>query len=81
MKIRILFFAAHREIVGTPETDVDAKDGSTVGEVLQTLMERGAPWTNLPESLAVAVNRTYSPSTTVLRDGDELALIPPVAGG
>jgi molybdopterin converting factor small subunit len=32
-------------------------------------------------SLAVAVNREYSPLNVVLRDGDEVALLPPVSGG
>ena len=77
----MLFFAAHREIVGTGETTVEVPAHSTVADLIDSLRARGEPWTDLPAELAVAVNLAYSPDTTVLRDGDEVALIPPVAGG
>ena len=63
-------------------------EGATVGELLRILrartsnqaMESGAD-ERLWRSLAVAVNREYSSAAAVLRDGDEVALLPPVSGG
>ena len=43
--------------------------------------ERGEPFASLPAGLAVAVNREFASPDTPLQDGDEVAFIPPVAGG
>ena len=81
MTVRVLFFAAHRELLGTSETTVDFPDGSTVDDLLRELRSRGAPWDLLPTKAAVAVNRKYADGLHTLADGDEVAVIPPVAGG
>ncbi len=81
MTVRVLFFAAHRELLGTSETTVDLPDGATVGELVQTLRARGAPWDLIPSRPAVAVNRRYADGSHTLGNGDEVAMIPPVAGG
>jgi len=51
---------------------------STVADLLE-LLEREIP--GLPSGLAVAVDRAYAPPGLELRDGHEVALIPPVSGG
>lgn len=81
MQVRTLFFAAYRDQVGTSELDVELPDGSTVGQLTRSLRDRGAPFDVLPEDPAVAVNRSYAPPAQVLASGDEVAFIPPVAGG
>ena len=81
MNIRVLFFAAHRDLLGTEGTDATLSDGSTVGDLISRLRTRGEPWDSLPQRLAVAVNRSYASYDTVLHEGDEVAVIPPVAGG
>ena len=56
-------------------------DEVTVGELMQacaTQFSQLAPW--LPHS-KVAVNQTYADSSSKVRSADEIALIPPVAGG
>lgn len=81
MTVRVLFFAAHRELLGTSETTVDLPDGATVEDLINTLRDRGSPWDLMPSSPAVAVNRKYASGPQRLGDGDEVAVIPPVAGG
>ena len=81
MTVRVLFFAAHRELLGTSETTVNLPDGATVKDLMKTLRERGTPWQLVPSSPAVAVNRKYADGSHLLCDGDEVAVIPPVAGG
>ena len=71
----------YREIVGAPELRVDVPEGSTVEDLVRDLRARGAPFDGLPTQPAVAVNRTYAPGESVLSHGDEVAFIPPVAGG
>ena len=81
LKIRTLFFAAYRDLLGTGELELRLPEGATVGSLVEDLRGRGGPWATLPEDPAVAVNQEYASSGTSLSDGDEVALIPPVAGG
>ena len=81
MEVTVLLFAAHRERVGSGSAVVSLPDGSTVGTLLSELRARGGGWSDLPGMPAVAVNRRYAAEDSPLAHGDEVALIPPVAGG
>lgn len=81
MDVTVLFFAAHRELAGTEQTVVSLPERATVGALLAALRGRGDGLATLPGQVAVAVNRRYADSDVVLSQGDEVALIPPVAGG
>ncbi|MXX34045.1 MAG: MoaD/ThiS family protein [Acidobacteria bacterium] len=80
--VTVLLFAAHRELAGgKANTVVTLPERSTVDGLLAELRARGGGWASLPRRAAVAVNRSYANGDTVLSEGDEVALIPPVAGG
>lgn len=81
MSVQALFFAAYRDLLGTKELVVDLPEGSTVSDLVAELRERGAPFDALPVEPAVAVNRSYAHPSEPLSEGDEVAFIPPVAGG
>jgi molybdopterin converting factor subunit 1 len=81
MIVRALFFASYRDIAGADELRLELPAGSRVTDLLARLREGGERWNRLPSSPAVAVNLHYAPLDTALSDGDEVALIPPVAGG
>lgn len=81
LEIRALFFAVYREVVGVPELRVDVPAESTVEDLVRLLKSRGAPFDVLPSEPAVAVNRSYARIGSILSAGDEVAFIPPVAGG
>ena len=81
MEIRTLFFASYRELLGTKELRLDLPVGATVKDLVSTLRSRGGAFTVLPTDPAVALNQCYADPTALLSDGDEVALIPPVAGG
>lgn len=81
MDVTVLLFAAHRELVGEANVVVSLPDRATVDTLLDELRSRGGGWTDLPSVPAVAVNRSYANVDSELSDGDEVALIPPVAGG
>ena len=81
MEVRTLFFAAYRDAVGASELDVEVPEGSTVDDLVKRLRCRGAPFDALPVTPAVAVNRCYARREDILSSGDEVAFIPPVAGG
>ena len=77
MKVRVLLFASIREKLGKSELVLDLPVPCPVSALQEQLGIEKALWS----SLAFAVNETYAPANTPLKDGDEVALIPPVAGG
>lgn len=81
MRVQARFFAAYRELTGASRAEVDLPEGATVADLIDTLRGRGPSFGALPPRPAVAVNLEYAPPETGLRDGDEVAFIPPVAGG
>jgi molybdopterin converting factor subunit 1 len=81
VSVQALFFAAYRDLLGTSSLSVDLPDGATVADLVRELRGRGGPYSALPSEPAVAVNRAYALHTEKLRAGDEVAFIPPVAGG
>lgn len=81
LSVNALFFAAYRDLVGTGRLAVDLGEGATVADLIAELRGRGAPWDRLPERPAVAVNRSYALLDERLGPDDEVAFIPPVAGG
>lgn len=81
MRVHALFFASYRDLVGEERLPVTLPEDATVSTLVAAVRERGEPWIRLPVEPAVAVNRRYADGGTVLRPGDEVAFIPPVAGG
>jgi len=81
VSVQALFFAAYRDLLGTKGLSVDLPAGATVADLVAELRGRGAPFDSLPSEPAVAVNRAYALHDETLSPGDEVAFIPPVAGG
>jgi molybdopterin converting factor subunit 1 len=80
MKVRVLYFAAARELAGTPAETVELPS-ATVGELLDELCRRHDGLTRLRAHLRVAVNRQMARLEDAVPEEAEVALIPPVAGG
>jgi molybdopterin converting factor subunit 1 len=81
MTIRVQLFAVTREAAGTGNCSIDLKPGDTVVQLLDQLCSRYPAIGPHRLFLRVAVNRNYSALTSVLRDGDDVAVIPPMSGG
>ncbi len=76
MKVAVRLFAALRERAGTREAALELDEGASVDDVWPAL-----GLGEEPAGLVYAVNRAYVDRGTLLADGDEVALIPPVSGG
>ncbi|HEY0786999.1 MAG TPA: molybdopterin converting factor subunit 1 [Thermoanaerobaculia bacterium] len=81
MNVRLLLFAALRDIVGTDEMTVELEDGATPAALWSTLRSKHERLASYLAPPLVAVNQSYAEPSTALRDGDEVAFIPPVSGG
>ena len=81
MKISVRYFAHLRERLRREVEWVELADGATVAELLTQLAQAEPLIAASRRSLQVAVNQEFAPPSTRLAEGDEVALIPPVAGG
>ena len=81
MQVRFLLFALYRDLAGAEELSLDVPAGTTAEEAVHRLRGQGPGFARIPERPVVAINRTYAPLHTPLQEDEELALLPPVAGG
>lgn len=81
MKVKVLFFAGMRERAGTRSAELDLPAGATVSAAIAFAQSATPRKWAVTQQVMTAVNEEYVALTHELRDGDELALIPPVSGG
>jgi len=81
MRVRVKLFAILRERAGVSELTLDLPAGASVASAADAVMARFPALHEYARSAAWAVNREYVKPDAPLRDGDELAAIPPVSGG
>lgn len=78
MHVRILPFGILKDWLSA--ATIHLPDGATVGTLLDRLADQRIPAKTL-SSIAVSVNAEYAQPARLLRDGDEVGLLPPVSGG
>ena len=81
MQVRVLYLGMLREIAGREKEVVQLSDDSRLADLFAQLQHRIPKLSDFRGAIALAVNYEYSSAETLLRDNDEVALIPPVAGG
>ncbi len=81
MRLHVLLFATYREIVGEKEVSWTADPGLTLGQFLDAFLAAHPRLAPHRGSMMVAVNLAVAEPSVVLREGDEVALLPPVSGG
>lgn len=79
MELNVLLFASYAEAFGGPSIRVSVADDAVVSDLLAAVRQL-VPGKPLPPA-AVAVNHEYAALTHRLSREDEVAIIPPVAGG
>jgi molybdopterin converting factor subunit 1 len=80
MLVTVRFFASYADSLGLARTELALDPGSRVSDVIASISRLpGAD--GLPHNPRVAVNQVFAAADTILQTGDEVALIPPVAGG
>jgi molybdopterin converting factor subunit 1 len=80
MTVTVLLFASYAEVLGRSSVEIDLPSGATVGELLESI-QRMPGGERLPPRPLVAVNESYASFEQRLSAADEVAVIPPVAGG
>ncbi len=81
ISVDVLFFAGAAEAAGCRRLRAAVPAGATLADLAEALRQRFPRLGPFLPSLLWAVNEEYAPPERVLRQGDEVALIPPVSGG
>ena len=81
MRVNLLYFASFRDAAGLSEQVRELPEGTRVRQLWETVTRELPRLAAFPTMPPAAVNREYVNGETVLRDGDEVAFLPPVAGG
>lgn len=81
MHVDVLLFGALKDLRAREQETVELPEQTTVADFLHGFFAIAPQLEKFAGSLAIAVNQEYALPTQVLRDGDEIALLPPVSGG
>jgi len=81
MKINVLFFGLVHDLTGRGEEQVEVPDGEKLEDLCRKYERRFPRLKEVRESLLTAVNQEIVERSWPLRDGDEVAFLPPVSGG
>jgi len=81
MRVTVRLFARLRDIAGEAELARELAPGATIGSIWRELAAEYPELAPYERSISTAVNADYARMDHVLRDGDEVAFLPPVSGG
>jgi molybdopterin converting factor subunit 1 len=81
MRVTVRLFARLRESAGAGECDIEVAPGAPVADVWRALISRYPALEPFGGSVSCAVNAEFARFDAPLRDGDEVAFLPPVSGG
>jgi molybdopterin synthase catalytic subunit len=81
MKVRLLAFATAADALGAEERELELPDGATVRDLRERLAAEHPALAELWARTAVAVDGELAAGDAAIRDGAEVALLPPVSGG
>lgn len=81
LRVRVKFFARYREVAGKTMIELEIAEGTTLAELKQIIEHRFPPLKVFSHNLLLAVNGEYAPPHLTLREGEEIAFLPPLSGG
>lgn len=81
LTVEVLLFATYAEWAGTDRLHVVVEAPATVADVVRALRAKVPGTERLPARLLIAVNQTHVQPHHAVHEGDEVALLPPLAGG
>ncbi|HEX9582824.1 MAG TPA: MoaD/ThiS family protein [Gemmatimonadales bacterium] len=81
IRVECRLFARYAELAGVDRATLELPVPATVADALRALRSTFPGAAGLPERPMVAVNQSHALPSAPLADGDEVALLPPLAGG
>ncbi|WP_029522936.1 molybdopterin converting factor subunit 1 [Persephonella sp. KM09-Lau-8] len=81
MRIKVLYFSSVKDKIGLPSEDIELTENSTVNDLVKLLSEKYPQIKDTLQNSMFAVNEEYASTDQKLKEGDTVAIIPPVSGG
>ena len=81
MNLRVQFFSHLKDVVGASELEVSLGQSATAGDLLAQLYARYPKLRGWDSSILIGAGVEFVERDYVLRQGDEIAIMPPVQGG
>lgn len=81
IQVAVHFYSFFKDLAGCSSFVQVLPAGSTLGELVQSIVDDFPKLEPMRKSMLTAVGVEYQNSTYVLRSGDEVSLFPPVQGG
>ena len=81
MIVKVLYFAAAQELASRKSEDVEVPEGDSVGQLATRILRAHPGLMPISRSVRFSVNLIVASEDTRLRDGDQVGVLPPVAGG
>jgi MoaD family protein len=81
MKVRVLFYAHLRDLVGIRELDIDVAEGSTIRDLLEQVYAQQPKLRPHDKSILIGAGVEFVDRNYKLKQGEQIAIMPPVQGG
>jgi molybdopterin synthase catalytic subunit len=81
MQVRILFFGVLKDLTGRASDLLNLPEHATLGDVVMHYKDMNPRLNELAPSIAVSINQEFAGPESPLKEGDEIAFLPPVSGG
>ncbi|NOY83999.1 hypothetical protein MNBD_NITROSPIRAE01-384 [hydrothermal vent metagenome] len=81
--VKVKFFAVLKGLVGKEEVSIEIKEGSTLQQLIEQLKGDLPPLVDIMQQggILISVNQEVLGKEAIIKDGDEVAFLPPFAGG
>ncbi len=81
IRITIIYFASVKDVTGIRMESMDISNDTSIREILSKILIFYPKLKSMLNIIQVSVNYKVVDFNTVLKDGDEVALLPPISGG
>ena len=81
MKVQVHFFSRLRDLVGTSEMDFEVPERTTAGDLLDTVYSKTPALRDWDKSVLIASGLEFVRRDYVVKNGDQISIMPPVQGG
>src|SRR5579864_4971660 len=81
MRVKVLLFGQLKDITGLHEESLELPPGATLSAVMTHYTNLYPKIQGLSAAIACSINQEYAQGSSVLKEGDEVGLLPPVSGG
>ena len=81
MRIKVLYFSSIKDKIGITSENIEIAENSTINDLIKLLSEKYPQIKDSLQNSMFAVNEEYASIDQELKEGDTVAIIPPVSGG